>query len=112
MILDFLSQEFFFVYLLTVTDIQTIIEDHTLHPEYIDTDTSTNVLGHNHKEPITMGRKYFCQEFEYVKIANGYYTYDWMVLKLEDCTGILKSLHPGIDIMFLFDHICGHDREI
>ena len=33
-----------------------------------------------------------------------------MVLQLEDYTGILKSLHPGIYFVFIFDHPCGHNR--
>ena len=33
-----------------------------------------------------------------------------MFLQIEDCTGILKALHPGIYFIFIFDHICGHDR--
>ena len=33
-----------------------------------------------------------------------------MVLQLEDCTNVLKAIHPGIDFIFLFDRPCGHDR--
>ena len=32
-----------------------------------------------------------------------------MFLQLEDYTGILNSLNPGIDFIFLFDNPCVHD---
>ena len=35
-----------------------------------------------------------------------------MVIKLEECINILKAIHPGIDLIFLFDHSCGNDRGI
>ena len=35
-----------------------------------------------------------------------------MVLQLDYCTVILKSLHNSIDFIFLFDHSCGHYRGI
>ncbi len=31
-----------------------------------------------------------------------------MVLQLEDCIDCLKVLAPDFDILFLFDHSCGH----
>ena len=35
-----------------------------------------------------------------------------MVLKLVDCTEIIKALHPGIYSIFMFDRYCGRDRLI
>ena len=35
-----------------------------------------------------------------------------MVLKIEDCTIILKSIHNVIDLIFIFDHSYGNDRGI
>ena len=35
-----------------------------------------------------------------------------MVLQLEDCTDILKDIHPSFDFMFLYDHLCGYNRII
>ena len=31
-----------------------------------------------------------------------------MVLQLEEFTDVLKALHPDIDFIFLFDHLCGN----
>ena len=97
MILAFQSQEFGFGYQLTVPDIQIVNEYHDIHHKYVDTDTSTTILGHTHKEHINMRRKNLCQDFEYGTSAKGYFTYDYMVLQLEVYNKLLKDLHPGID---------------
>jgi hypothetical protein len=34
-----------------------------------------------------------------------------MILQLEDCLDVLKTLHPQYDFLFLFDHSCGHDKQ-
>ena len=57
-----------------------------------------------------MGINTLYQVFECGASYEGYWTYDLMFLKLEDCTNILKYIHPGIDFIFLFDHPCGNDR--
>ena len=59
-----------------------------------------------------MGRNNFFQEFEYGASAQGYWTYDRMVLQLEYCTNILEYLHPGIYFICIFDNYCGYDRGI
>ena len=48
-----------------------------------------------------MGRNTFCQGFEYGENDNGYWTYERMVLQLEDYTDILKTIHPGICFFYL-----------
>ena len=58
-----------------------------------------------------MGSNNFCQRFDYGASAEGYLTYDQTLLQIEDCVDILKSLHPGIDFIFLFDNSCGNDRR-
>ena len=59
-----------------------------------------------------MGINPFCQKFECGAISERYWTYDRMVLKIEDCTDILKDIHPSFDFMFLYDHLCGYNRII
>ena len=61
MTLNFQSREFCFKYPLIVADLQTINEYQDIYPKYVDTDVATTILGHTHKEPITMGRNPFCQ---------------------------------------------------
>ena len=59
MISAFQSREFVFGYTLTVPDLQIINEYRALHPKYVDTDTSTAILGHTNKGPITTERNNF-----------------------------------------------------
>jgi hypothetical protein len=53
----------------------------------------------------------FYVKFEYGVSKEGFWTYDRMVLQLEDCIDVLQGLHPQYDYVFLFDHLCGHDRQ-
>ena len=57
-----------------------------------------------------MGSNNLRQDFKYGASADGYWTYDHMVIQLEDCVDIPKALHPGFYFIFLFDDSCGHDR--
>ena len=56
-----------------------------------------------------MGGNYFCQQFEYGKSDEVYWTYDRMVLPLEEFINIFKDIHPVIDFIFIFDHTCSID---
>jgi hypothetical protein len=55
----------------------------------------------------------FIRLFEYGNVdgKEGYWTYDHMVLQLED---VIDTLHAAFgnkfDVLFLFDHSCGHDK--
>ncbi len=50
------------------------------------------------------------QEFECSKANGGYWTYQKMVCKLDNCVDVLKVLQGDrYDFMFLFYHSCGHD---
>ena len=59
-----------------------------------------------------MGRNTFWQEFEYGTSAKVYWTYDQMVLQLEEYTDILRALYPSIYFIFIFDCPWGHDIGI
>jgi hypothetical protein len=62
------------------------------------------------KQPLTESP--FVREFEYgANSEEGYWTYQHMVLQLEDCVDVLNVLFPQYDFLFLFDHSCGHDRQ-
>jgi hypothetical protein len=44
----------------------------------------------------------FVLEFEYGALAEGYWTYDSMVLQLDDCADVVKTLYPHqYDLLFL-----------
>jgi hypothetical protein len=53
----------------------------------------------------------FILEFDYVANNDGYWSYDHMVLQVEDYMDCLKVLAPQFDYFFLFDHTCGHDKH-
>jgi hypothetical protein len=53
----------------------------------------------------------FVVEFEYGANNEGYWSYEHMVLQLEDCVDCLQVLAPQFDYLFLFDHSCGHDKQ-
>ena len=42
--------------------------------------------------------------------TNGYWTYNHMIVQLEDCVDVLQYLYPQFDFKFIFDHSNGHDR--
>jgi hypothetical protein len=52
----------------------------------------------------------FIVHFEYGVNLEGYWLYDHMVLKME-IFDVMKLLYPQYDVLFLFDHSCGHDRQ-
>ena len=52
----------------------------------------------------------FVRELEYGQNGDGYWTYESMVVQLEDCIDVLKMVHPEFDYVFLVDHSNGHDR--
>ena len=50
--------------------------------------------------------------FEYGNSENkeGYWSYENLVLKMEDYLDCLKVLYPSFDFIFIFDHLCGYDQ--
>ncbi len=53
----------------------------------------------------------FFREFEYGQYTDGYWTFQQMVLQLEDCVDILNIKSPQYGFLFLFDHSCGHNGQ-
>ncbi len=51
------------------------------------------------------------REFEYGANNEGYWSYEHMVLQMEDCLNVMKVLHPQYEVLLLFDHSCGHDQQ-
>ena len=94
-----------------VENIEIVNQHRRVNNTYTDADAAKLINnGSDKKEPLSLEKNPFCLEFEYGATAEGYWTYDRMVLQLEDCADVLKALHPEFDIVFLFDHSCGHDR--
>ena len=49
-----------------------------------------------------MGRNPFWREIEYDASSKGFWTYDWMVIKLNDWNIIHKYLHPVVDFIIIY----------
>jgi hypothetical protein len=107
MISAFQSCEFGFGMELTEAQLQ-IVNAAREGKKYKDEEAATGKFGSAVKRPLTSSP--FVLEFEYGASAEGYWTYEAMVLQLEDCADVIKTLYPQFQFLFLFDHSCGHDR--
>jgi hypothetical protein len=76
---------------------------------YEDSKAAISKRGNAAKQPLTSTP--FVIEFEYGANNDGYWAYEHMVLQLEDCIDVLHCLYPQYDLLFMFDHSCGHDRQ-
>ncbi|KAI2492374.1 hypothetical protein MHU86_22183 [Fragilaria crotonensis] len=108
MISAFQSREFGFGLDTTESDLSEV-NRRRQGVKYRDTQAAMDTRKTEYKEPLTTSP--FIREFEYGQNADGYWTYQHMVLQLEDCVDILNVKYPQYDFLFLFDHSCGHDRQ-
>ena len=108
MISAFVTREFGFGMELTEEELIRINQRRQAR-KYQDEAAAFMVTGKTTKVSLT--KSPFVQEFEYGVNSAGYWTYEHMVIQMEDCTDVLQTLYPEFDIMFLFDHSCGHDRQ-
>jgi hypothetical protein len=108
MLSAFVSREFGFGMKLTVEDLRQVNE-YREGKHYSDRLAALEKRGMSDKKPLASSP--FVVEFEYGINTEGYWTYDHMVLQMEDCADVLNVLHPEYDYIFLFDHSCGHDRK-
>ena len=77
--------------------------------KYRDVESAMAKQGTANKSPLTDNP--FIREFEYGAKGEGYWSYEHMVIQLEDCIDCLKVLYPQYTFVFLLDHSCGHDRQ-
>jgi hypothetical protein len=77
--------------------------------KFTDEEAATKYRGNALKTDLLCSP--FVFEFDYGASNGGYWNYDRMVIQLEDCIDVLKCLYPQYDILFLFDHSCGHDKQ-
>jgi hypothetical protein len=108
MISAFVSREFGFGMALSDEDLQKVNE-YRQGKHYSDKSAAMDKRGTSEKQPLESSP--FVVQFEYGINAEGYWTYDHMVLQFEDCVDVVKVLYPDYDYIFLFDHSCGHDRK-
>ena len=76
--------------------------------KYSDVEAANARLGSATKNDLTSTP--FVRSLDYGANTDGYWSYDHMIIQLEDCIDVLQYLHPEFDFMFIFDHSNGHDR--
>jgi hypothetical protein len=107
MILAMQSQEFGYRMVLTPDELHHV-NAVWLWQKYKDDQATMKKRGMVDKQPLTMSL--FALEFEYGASAEGYWTYNSMVLQLlEDCDDVVATLYPQYQFLFLFDNSCSHD---
>ncbi len=77
--------------------------------KYGDEDAAIYLLGSADKKDLLSSP--FVRYLEYGKGKDGYWSYNHMVLQLEDCTDTFKVLFPSFQIVYELDHSSGHDKE-
>ena len=108
MLSSFVSREYGFNLQLTVEQLHQV-NVRRRGKYYMDEEAATKKRGNAKKEDLKSSP--FSKKFEYGANKDGYWTYEDMVLQLEDCVDVLKALNGDkYDYCFLFDHSNGHDR--
>jgi hypothetical protein len=108
MISAFQSREYGFGLTMTNEDLQKV--NHARRgKKYADEVAAISKRGSANKKDLTNSP--FVLEFEYGTNYEGYWSYEHMVLQMEDCVDCLKVIAPQYDYLFLFDHSCGHDKQ-
>jgi hypothetical protein len=108
MISAFQSREFGFGMEICEEDLRKINERRR-GQKYVDETAAVSKKGTALKKDLKHSP--FVVEFEYGANNEGYWSYEHMVLQLEDCVDCLQVLAPQFDYLFLFDHSCGHDKQ-
>jgi hypothetical protein len=108
MVSSIVSREFGFGLKVSHEDLQKVNE-YRANKSYSDMLATMEKRGTATKQPSEPSP--FIVEFKYGANAEGYWTYDHMVLQFEDCVDVLMVLYPENEYMFHFDHSCDHDRK-
>jgi hypothetical protein len=78
---------------------------------YIDEEAALSVNKKTEKNPFKAGETPFVR-YLHIGVANeGYWNSNHMALQVEDVVDCLQVLYPGHDVVMLFDHSQGHDRQ-
>ena len=109
MISGFQSREFGFGLEMSVDDLRRVNEARE-GQNYTD-ELAAKAINKGSAAKPKLDHSPFVELFHYGASAEGYWTYDRMVLQVEDVVDCLKVLYPEYDFIFMFDHSCGHDRS-
>jgi len=108
MISGFQCREFGFGMPLTKNEL-TLVNTYRANTKYADEKAAISLRGTADKQPLK--ETPFVREFEYGANNEGYWSYEHMVLQMEDCLDVMRVLYPQYEVLLLFDHSCGHDRQ-
>ena len=113
MLSAFQSREFGFGFRkLTESELESINMKRLSDVTYKDVEAAIKLgIKHGKKMPLSNEGSRFVVKFQYGASFEGYWSYEHMVIQLEDIVDILTVLHPHYQFVFLFDHSCGHDRQ-
>ena len=99
MVSGIVSRECGFGLKLSHEDLQKV-NQYRENKEYSDVLAATNKRGTVNKQPLKSPP--FVVEFKYGANAEGYWTYNHIVLKLKDCIDVVKVLYLDYNNIFLF----------
>jgi hypothetical protein len=85
------------------------INERRRNKKYGDEEAVIYLLGSSDKKDLVSSP--FVRYLEYGKGKDGYWSYNHMVLQLEDCTDVFKVLYQQFNIVYELDHSSGHDKE-
>ena len=109
MMSSFVSRDYGFNFQLTSSQLVQVNQART-GKQYKDLDAATLKRGNANK--VDLVESPFSRKIEYGNSKDGYWSYEDMVLQLEDCVDVLRALNSDkFDYCFLFDHSNGHDRQ-
>jgi hypothetical protein len=85
------------------------VNERRQNKKYGDKEAAIYLLGSADKKDLVSSP--FARYLEYGKGKDGYWSYNHMVLQLEDCTDVFKVLYQQFDIVYELDHSSRHDKE-
>ena len=108
MVSGFVSREYGFNMALSDDQLRKV-NKHRENKHYIDEDAAKSKTGTSKK--ANLKHSPFRCDLEYGANNEGYWTYDDMIMQVEDCIDCLKVINEDkYQYLFLFDHSNGHDR--
>ena len=80
---------------------------------YEDVNAALKLFGTAKKSSLTESDNPFVREVSYGANKDGYWSYEHLIVQLEDCMDVVMALFSEdlYEIQFLVDHLCGHDRQ-
>ena len=109
MILSFVSRDYGFNLKMTTEQMKTV-NQRRKGEKYKDIEAAILKRGNADKQDLEISP--FSRKIEYRNSKDGYWSYEDMVLQLEDCVDVLRAINGyKFDYCFLFDHSNGHDRQ-